>query len=67
LVKEGFRELRRNFKDAVDQRFMAWLGRAKAEAQELESALKNHKQNNATRTFEVLEASCVQCHGRYRN
>ncbi len=67
LLKEGFRESRRNLSDGFSPPFGQWIADAENVAQNIEDALAANDRRTAAKEFQVLAQSCTRCHERYRN
>jgi hypothetical protein len=67
ILREGFHESNRNLADGMSEELKTWLREAEALATELETQIKASDMAAATETMVKLEASCKQCHGKYRN
>ena len=67
LLKEGFRESRRNLSDGFGPPIAHWIADAENIAQNVEDALAANDQHTAAKEFRVLAQSCTRCHERYRN
>ena len=67
LVREELREAARNLSQGYDEQFRQWLTRAENLAVELEAALQAGETERASERVKSLEASCQECHAKYRN
>jgi protein tyrosine phosphatase (PTP) superfamily phosphohydrolase (DUF442 family) len=67
LIKEALHESARLLGNNYDTQFRNWLAESESRVQELETALRATAHDDATRTFQLLEKSCKQCHAKYRN
>jgi protein tyrosine phosphatase (PTP) superfamily phosphohydrolase (DUF442 family)/cytochrome c556 len=67
ILKEGMREAIRNLTADRNTEFKTWLAECEALAMNLEDALARKDPAAATEALQLLEASCKQCHGKYRN
>jgi hypothetical protein len=67
ILKEGLREAVRNLTADRNVEFKTWLAETEALAMSLEEAVRRRDAPAATAEFKRLEASCKQCHGKYRN
>ena len=68
LLKEQFRESKRNLGDGFDADFRRQLGEAESITQRLEQSVGDQfDAKDAIQQFNLLEQSCKQCHQTYRD
>jgi len=67
LLKEGFRESRRNLAGNVSREMESWLTEAQRLCEHVEDALAVHDTDAAARSFQLLGQACNRCHERYRD
>jgi hypothetical protein len=67
IVKEGFRELRRNLSNGYDEQLRSWLGEAEEYTDRIIIALKSGELTDAENNYYLLNHACTQCHKIYRN
>jgi protein tyrosine phosphatase (PTP) superfamily phosphohydrolase (DUF442 family)/cytochrome c556 len=67
VLRETLHEANRTMVADRDPQFKTWLLDAEALAKSLEDAILSDITDELTPRFQKLEASCKQCHGKYRN
>ncbi len=67
ILREGLREAARHLMEDHGEEFRAWLKESESHAQALEEALAATQREPAEVHFTALEASCKQCHKKYRD